>query len=110
MSEDDLRARLDRIDTRIEDRLNKTDEKIDDLRRELQSSSKLSHQQIYKRIEAVENENAENRHILAAMKEHLEQDTPFESGWRSKVYQVAIFILTSGVGAFFAILAARWTK
>lgn len=99
MSEDDLRSRLDRLD-----------EKLDDLRRELQSSSRESHGKIYERIEALENEAAENRHVIAAMKEHMANDVPFEVSWRQKAYQIMLFVLTSGVGAFAAILIARWTR
>lgn len=96
MGEEDLRARLDRLD-----------EKLDDLRRELQSNSKESHGKIYERIETLENEAAENRHVIAAMKEHMAKDVPFEAGWRSKAYQMAQFIVTSCLGALLAILVSR---
>ena len=117
MSEDYLRARLDRIDRRIEDRLNITDRKLDELRRELQDNSAKTqarnseaHGKIYERMEALENEAAENRHVIAAMKEHVAGDVPFEAGWRQKAYQVMLFVLTSAAGAFAAILTARWTR
>lgn len=104
MSEDEFRARLDSFDKKL-DRL---DEKQDELRRELQTNSKEAHGKLYVRIEALENENAENRHVIAAMKEHMANDTSFEAGWQSKAYQMAQFVLTSCVGALLAILVTKY--
>lgn len=106
MSEDDLRSRLDRLD----EKLDRLDSKMDEQRRELQTNSKEAHGKLYGRIEALENEAAENRHVIAAMKEHMAKDMPFEVSWRQKAYQVMLFVLTSGIGAFVAILIARWTR
>ena len=106
MGEDAIAARLDRMD----EKLDKLDSKIDDQRRELQANSKETHGKIYERIGALENENAENRHVIAAMKEHVAEDVSFEAGWSQKAYQIMLFVLTSGIGAFLAILIARWTR
>lgn len=106
MGEDAIAARLDRMDAKLD----KLDGKIDDQRRELQANSKETHGKMYERIEALENEAAENRHVIAAMKEHMAKDMPFEVSWRQKAYQIMLFVLTSGIGAFVAILIARWTR
>lgn len=105
-SDDDIRARLDRMDAKL-DRL---DTKLDAQRIELQTNSKSAHDKINEQIYALQTEAAENRHIVRAMEEHLADDQSFETGWQEKVYRVVIYLLTSGVGAFVAILVARWMR
>lgn len=106
MSEDDFRARLDRLDAKL-DRL---DAKLDAQRIELQTNSNDAHDKINEQIQALQTEAAENRHIIKAMDAHIAAEKPFEVSWQEKVYRVVIYILTSGVGAFVAIFVSRWLR
>lgn len=115
MSEDDLRGRLDRLESIIEARLTRHDEKLDNLRnemreqrREIQEQSREAHNNIYKRLDANDVDTAVIKAMYARLQENEEKHVPFEIGFNGKVVQFAIFTGASALGAVIVSVVTRW--
>lgn len=99
MSEEELRAMLQTLMTRVDD--------IRDNIKEIKADNKEAHKAFAERLDTLEHTSIERETVIKAAEEHIKQDKPFEDDFNGKISQTAIFFASSVATAVIAGIVVR---
>lgn len=99
MSEEELRAMLENLISRLDD----VKKDIDEIKRD----NKEAHKAFYDRLDTLEKTCIAREHIVQDVQKHIAEDKPFEDSFNKKLSQVLIFACASALSAVIGALVVK---